>query len=208
MLLNLARAYELNGNVPQAVVSLETFNARNPSSPQREQIAKRLEVLKQKIAAQPATTETAGPTTTSTAPPPPTTTATGTPDQPPTGERPIWPLFVAGGGVVVAAIGGILYLSATADYDDAKAKVGTSECPTMDTCSKEVTKQANDAVDRQQLWGVVGGIGLAVAVGGVIYYFVQKPQAPANQAHARRPRTDVSPALGQGFAGVSISGSF
>ena len=39
MLLNLARAYELNGNPRQAVVSLETYLARNPSSPQRDQMS-------------------------------------------------------------------------------------------------------------------------------------------------------------------------
>lgn len=203
MLLNLARAYELDGNLQQAVVSLETFIARNPSSPQREQIAKRVEVLKEKIASQPASTETSGPTTTSTAPPPPTTTATGvTPDQPPPGQRPIWPLFVAGGGVVVAAVGGILYLGATSDYNDARDKCGGTQ-----NCPDEVTKQGNEAADRQRRWGIVTGVGVAIAAGGVVYYFLQKPEAPANKAQARR-RTNVSPELGPGYAGVSLSGSF
>lgn len=54
LLLNLARAYELNNQEQHAVNSLETYLARNPSSPQRDQIARRIEVLKDKLAKQEA----------------------------------------------------------------------------------------------------------------------------------------------------------
>ena len=50
LLLNLARAHELNNQKRHAVVALETYLARQPSSPQRDQIARRIEGLNEKIA--------------------------------------------------------------------------------------------------------------------------------------------------------------
>jgi tetratricopeptide (TPR) repeat protein len=49
LLLNLARAYELNGQKRQAVISLETFIAREPNSGERAQIQRRIEVLKKQL---------------------------------------------------------------------------------------------------------------------------------------------------------------
>src|SRR5690349_6072662 len=56
LLLNLARAYELNGAKAQAVISLETFLEREPNSPERAQIQRRIEVLKKQIDAEKAAT--------------------------------------------------------------------------------------------------------------------------------------------------------
>ena len=45
LLLNLARAYELGGDKEQAVEALQTYLARKPESPQKDQINRRIEVL-------------------------------------------------------------------------------------------------------------------------------------------------------------------
>ena len=60
LLLNLARAYELNGQKKQAVIALETFLQRQPSSTERAQIQRRIEVLKKQIDAEPAAAVPAG----------------------------------------------------------------------------------------------------------------------------------------------------
>ncbi len=49
MLLNLARAYELDGQKKQAVMALETFLVREQNAPDRPQITRRIEVLKKQI---------------------------------------------------------------------------------------------------------------------------------------------------------------
>ncbi|HEY6722403.1 MAG TPA: tetratricopeptide repeat protein, partial [Polyangiaceae bacterium] len=56
LLLNLARAYELKGDKAQAVEALQTFLARKPESPQKDQIERRIVVLNQQIAAEAPTT--------------------------------------------------------------------------------------------------------------------------------------------------------
>src|ERR1700761_8957689 len=50
LLKNLARAYELYGQKRQAVVALETFLVREPTSGDKDQIQRRIEVLKKQIA--------------------------------------------------------------------------------------------------------------------------------------------------------------
>jgi hypothetical protein len=196
LLLNLARAYELQGNLRQAVVALETYQQRNPNA--REDIGKRIETLKKKIAALPPPTATG---TTEPNQPPPATTPTSAPptaDQPPEGNKPILPLIVAGGGVVVAAIGLVVYLGATGDYDDAEKK-----CPSKTGCPEEVKNAGNDARNRQRIGAAVGFIGLGAAAAGVVWYVVSKPEPAATTG---RPR--LSPELAPGFAGLSLSGSF
>src|SRR5262245_2431952 len=49
LLLNLARAYELNGQKRHAVNALETFVARNPGSPDEGQIKRRIEKLNEQL---------------------------------------------------------------------------------------------------------------------------------------------------------------
>lgn len=54
LLLNLARAYELNGQKKHAVLALQTYNERNPGSSQRAQNEKRIGKLQEAIAAEAA----------------------------------------------------------------------------------------------------------------------------------------------------------
>lgn len=133
--------------------------------------------------------------------PPPATTATGVPpDQPDTGERPILPLIVAGAGGVVAIVGGVMYLNATADFNEAE-----DACPSHKNCPPGVEEQGDSAVSRQRVGAVVGIAGLAIAAGGVAWYFLAPPEGGAAAA---RPRRELSPAVGPGYAGLSFSGTF
>jgi tetratricopeptide (TPR) repeat protein len=208
MLLNLARAYELNGNPRQAVIALDTYLARNPSSPQRDQIGRRVEVLKEKIAALPTATETSTPTETDepTNTAVPATTATGIPtDQRTAGSRPILPLVVAGAGGAIAIVGAIVYLGATSDYNKAKDDCGGK----VTGCTAEVEQRGNDAADRQTLGGVVTGAGLAVAAGGLVWYFLSASEGGAEAGALSKPeRAKLSPSITPGYAGVTFAGSF
>jgi hypothetical protein len=206
LLQNLARAYELDNQKRHAVNALETYLARNPSSPQRDQIAKRIEVLNEKIAAEgPAT----GPT------PPTNGTENGTtkppgvevkPDDKPTGKRSMTPLIIAGAGGVLAILGGVIYAGASKDVNDAEA-----ECGGRDDCPNDIAKKGNDARSRQKVWGAVAIVGVAAAIGGTIWYFTSTPkqQAAARAKSKRRSKLPaVEPVVGPSFAGIGVSGAF
>lgn len=207
LLLNLARAYELNGQKKQAVIALQTYVQREPSSGQRDQIQRRIDVLNTQIAqSSPSTTPSAAtapttaPTSTSTAPPPDLPQDTG-------GKKPILPLVVAGVGGVVAIIGGILYLNAASDVSAIEDK-----CPNRKCTNPADIQEGNDARSRETTAGIVFGAGLAVGVAGVVWYIVSKPKEAASTAAAhvtaRSRLPELTPTVGKGFAGLSVSGSF
>lgn len=202
LLKNLARAYELYGQKRQAVVALETFLVREPSTADKEQIQRRIEVLKKQIASEKAVPVVV-------APPPAATPATTEPPPAPDadaqqGKRSIVPLIVAGAGGVVLIVGAALYVKGAKDvnhYEDL--------CPNRDcggTADPIANKESgNDARTRKAVGGVVAGVGAATLAGGLIWYFVQ-PRHAASSASLRNPL--VSPTVAPGFAGVALSGAF
>ena len=211
LLLNLARAYELHGQKRQAVVALQTYLKREPNSPQRDQINRRIEVLNNQIAAE---QPVAQPTATA---PPPTAAPTAAPPPPPVdtvseGKKPILPLIVAGAGGVVAIVGGVLYLGGAADVKDFEEKCPLDPAIDKHVCPPGVDhEEGNSAQTRRDLGGGLFIGGLAVAAGGLIWYVVAEPE-PAQSAGGKRrvpaARTRVAPAVGPGFAGIAFSGRF
>ncbi|MEZ4219723.1 MAG: hypothetical protein R3B13_02260 [Polyangiaceae bacterium] len=210
LLLNLARAYELNEQKRMAVNALETFLARNPSTPQRDQIARRIEVLNEKIAAEAPVSGGAGTGAAGTGggngTAPPVEVGGGPDKAKDEGSRPILPLVVAGAGGVVAIVGTVLYLGAKSDEQAAEDK-----CPGRQNCPQAIQEEGNDAVKRADTAGVITIAGLAVAAGGVAWYFLSDPE-PASKAQRVRPyriaAPRVSPAWAPGYAGLSVQGSF
>lgn len=209
LLLNLARAYELDGKRERAIVALQTYLERSPdAASQQAQIQRRIDKLKEQLAqsapppkAQPAEqAPVAAPTTQQTGA---TTSQTPTQDTGATGERPLWPLFVAGGGAAIFIVGGILYLGAASDVSDFE-----KQCSGRDGCPNDkVASDANSARTRKSVSGVVTLVGAAAMAGGIIYYFVQQPE-PATTARVERHLATVTPAVSPGFAGLQLSGAF
>lgn len=214
LLKNLARAYELYGQKRQAVVALETFLVREPNSGDKEQIQRRIEVLKKQIAAEKtapvATGSTSPATAVSPAQPSPASPATQPPsDVAPTanGPRPIYPLFVAGAGAAALIVGLVLYIPAAHDVSNFEKL-----CPEMggsnmcnDANKQKTADDANSAQHKKVAGEVVTAVGAAALAGGLVWYFVQ-PRKAESVAHLERPR--LSPALSPGFAGVALSGAF
>lgn len=205
LLKNLARAYELYGQKRQAVVALETYLVREPNSPDKEQIQRRIEVLKKQIASEKAAPVATGPTQPVVTPPP----ASNTPAQPVetqvsthSGKRPLLPLFVAGGGAVVMVIGLGIYGPAAKDLDNYK-----KQCPGNDCGSghSDIAAKANSAQSKKTAGAVVAGVGAVTLAGGLIWYFVQ-PRSAETAGSLLKPR--VSPAVAQGFTGLALSGAF
>ncbi len=205
LLLNLARAYELAGRKRQAVVALETFVAREPNSGEKDQINRRVEVLKKKIAEEDAAAAAAPPTSgTAVAP---TVTAPLAPEPVQRAKASPWPFVTMGVGVVVTGVGAASYFGAKAKADElakqCKDSVHRIDCPAS-------VKTQGDAKNKEMRTdSVVTGVGVAVIVGGAIWWFLDKKsvdRANANQGTWQRPL--VAPLVGRQLAGLSLSGAF
>jgi hypothetical protein len=211
LLKNLARAYELNGQKRHAVVALETFVLREPTSGEREQIQRRIEVMKRQIEAEKATATSAPPpvpTQPQTAPPP--VSGAPPPAEPPQGKRPITPLIVAGAGGAVFLVGLAGYSKASQDVKDFEKVCPSRKCDQPGVTSALASSriaQGNDARSRQITFGVVTWVGLAGGVGGLVWYFMS-PRKPPTAALERPSRPLLTPTAAPGYAGLSLSGNF
>lgn len=208
LLLNLARAYELNGNRKQAVEALETYLARNPEAAQKDktQITRRIEVLnrqieqeekKQAAAAAPEPTATPGqPEGSKTAPA--TTTTAPAEQQPANDSYWIGPVILGGAGAVAAVVGPFVWLSGKGDEDDAD-----KECPTRRDCAKAVEQLGNDGIFKEKLGaGLVIG-GLAAVGGAFAWYMLAKPEPAPSSA----PPAAGKPPAGGGTSPPSLPSS-
>jgi hypothetical protein len=213
LLKNLARAYELYGQKRQAVVALETFLIREPNSGDKEQIQRRIEVLKKQISAEKTPPPVAAPVQPVIAPTP-LAGVTAPPPEPENraGKRPVWPLLVAGGGAVVMVAGLAVYAPAAKDVKDFEKKCPNRECPAPapgapagTPTQADLISQSNNARKKQITGGVIAGVGTFALAGGLVWYFVQ-PRSAERVGTQRRPQ--FSAGLSPGFAGIALSGAF
>jgi tetratricopeptide (TPR) repeat protein len=207
LLLNLARVYELDGQREKAVAALETYVTRNPGSPDEAQIRRRIDKLKEQIAANAAPEpQPETPPPIESPPPEKETPPPAAVDEEPTGKRPLWPLIVAGAGGAVGVVGLVLYATASSDLSSFEDECGPdhSRCPDAATAS-----DANSARTRQTIGGAVAIGGFAVGAAALVYYFVAPPSestGATSQPKSAIPR--VSPWVGVGSTGLSVSGTF
>jgi tetratricopeptide (TPR) repeat protein len=208
MLLNLARAYELDGQKKQAVMALETFLVREPSAPDRPQITRRIEVLKKQIdneeaaaqATQPAPTVTSDPGEPEAASAPPPEVESSDVSE---GARPILPLVVAGVGGAMFIGGGVLHLTAKSDVDEYASHCRDPERHAG--CPDNELEPANAARTRMNVGSAVAGVGGALLVGGIVWYFLSPRET--RSAGAPTPMRAL-PVTGPGFAGLELTGHF
>lgn len=224
MLKNLARAYELNAQYEHAILALRTYLERTPESGEAEAIERRIDNLERKLeeqrAAQAPPPSPPEPEEVSPRPPPPAPVVddnesngfTAADFEDDGSGRSVVPLVVAGVGASAAVLGGLQWMVATNDGKQAEDDCGPGGrqmCLTTDPDTglqvrNEAAIQAgNEAVDRQVLWGIVGGAGAAVAVGGLIWYFAQSDGSDQGASMGR-----VTPRLGSTYAGLSVDGRF
>jgi hypothetical protein len=204
MLLNLARAYELNGNKPQAIVALKTYVARVPTSPDKDKIERRIEVLNKQMEGEKAQPPAAAPVPAAPAPLSPTTQPAPPPVAPDPGagkKVPIAPLVVIGAGGAVTIVGVILYATAKSDVSAAEKKCPNRMCP--DPADIEA---GNSARKRVLTGGVLSVGGVLVAGAGLAWYFLT-PRGTSTSAKNETERA-LTPVAGPGFYGLSYAGRF
>ncbi len=207
LLRNLATAFELSGKRKAALLALETYLTRSGDTASSAQIQRKIDLLKQKIQEDEAA-KTAPPPVGGPGPGPVTgdTTPGATGDTGGAGSgdgaKPITPLIVAGGGGLIATIGAIVWLGALGDVSDFEKQCPKRQCP-----SDKVKDEAESARGRAQLGGAITLIGAAVGVGGLVWYITSEPEKSAAAPGTTR-RAHVAPAVGPGFAGLAVSGTF
>lgn len=209
LLHHLAKAYEGQGNLEQAIVALQAYLERTPDAAEKPQIQRRIEVFNQKIederqrlaraeeerksrdAATLASTEGGA------------VPATGTKTN--LYVNPFIPIAVGGVGLAAAIVGGIIYFPASSDVDLYRgkcAKVGAQyKCLPSDLDAAQSAESRRD-------WGVgVGVTGLILAVGGAGWYFFNETQQKPAKVSAL-PKSRVEPWVAPQFAGLNWTGSF
>jgi tetratricopeptide (TPR) repeat protein len=207
LLLNLARAYELAGRKRQAVVSLETFLAREPSSGEKDQINRRVEVLKKKIAEEDAAALVAPPPTSAqpanTQPPPATEPAGETVKRSPVP----WVVMGLGGAAVIVGTLGVISNKKKVDDLDAQCDdPSTKEIEGRNKCFSDVAAKGNDARVALNVSGVIAGVGVAAVAAGFVWYLVDGKRVANAQTASKRPT--LTPIFTPQLAGLNLSGSF
>lgn len=169
MLLNLARAYELGGNKPQAVVALRAYVSRVPTA-DKDKIERRIEVLNKQIEAERAQVSAAQaqqapePLPSAPTPAPPSAPAPLVEEVKP----PLAALVVAGVGGVTAIVGGVLFVTGKSDLSAADDK-----CPDRNNCADlNVREDGNSARRRATVGTWLGVGGVAMVGGGLAWYFL------------------------------------
>lgn len=211
-LLNfISRAYEGKGEKAEAIHALEVYLQRNPKAEDADAIQTRIQNLKAQLAQGTATATTSAPTATATVTPTstatvtPTATATGTVEQP-SGGHTVAPWIVVGVGAAAAIAGGVMLGIGQGDIAHSRDKCAQNPDGSY-TCTPPF--QTPDGQDRATLNSrgttlsnvgiIVGGVGLAAIIGGVIWHFVE----PTGTKQAA-----FTPVLSPGYAGLAFGSSF
>ncbi|HEY6458799.1 MAG TPA: hypothetical protein VIY73_01575, partial [Polyangiaceae bacterium] len=140
----------------------------------------------------PTTTVPTEPTATSTSTAPSATTAPTS--SAPEGEHTVAPwILTIGGGVLVVA-GGVMLGVGSGDVSSAD-----KTCPSHVNCDPSVASKGNTGRTLETAGVVVGGVGIAAVVGGLVWHFTEHPQASG---------TALAPVVAPGYAGLSLGGSF
>jgi tetratricopeptide (TPR) repeat protein len=206
LLLNLARAYELAGRKRQAVVSLETFLSREPNSGEKDQINRRVEVLKKKIVEEDAAAAAApAPSNGATTVAPSNGTSAPAPlDEPAQAKRSPGPWIVIGLGGAATIVGGIGIITNKKKIDDADGQCSGNR----NMCPYEVAKKGNDARSALNASAIIGGVGVAALGVGVVWFIIDGQRVSQANATGSARRHQLTPVLGRELAGLSWSGAF
>ena len=203
VLINIANAYEKQGDKASAVGALETFLKRAGTDTTIEEKVRNL----RQSAAPPVPTASATPTVTPSASAVPSAAPKVMPSAAvPPGRKPFGykPLIAAGAGGAVAIVGGVLLGVGTSAISSATEKCWNRMCKEGDDAS--VSKGNTGRI--QQGIGATGLVlGLAAAGGGLAWELLFNKPRPA-AAPPGKVSIHVLPAAGPNEGGMSLSGSF
>jgi tetratricopeptide (TPR) repeat protein len=207
-LLNfISRAYEGRGDKPEAIHALEVYLQRNPKADDADDIQTRITNLKASLPQTTATATTSAPTVTATvtatATVAPTATATATEES---RGHTVGPWIVLGVGVAAAGAGaallGVGQGEVSHSRDGCASNGGNSYSCTPVLTTKDGQNRAtlnSDGTTLSNVGIIVGSVGLAAIVGGLIWHFVE-PTGPK--------KVSLMPTFAPGYGGVTLGGRF
>lgn len=210
LLRNLATAYELLGDRAAAIHALETYLARNPKDPEAPAIQRRIDNLKEQLAAtspQTATSAPGEPESSTLIPKPSPVTAQPIQQVEPVepaepepqataGSRSVWPWVTVGVGGAATIGGTVVYFVGKQKVDEAEAVCPTRRCPA------DIADKGNSGRRQQTIGLIVGGVGLAAVAGGVVWGLM------FNEPKTAEVGTGFAPRVGPDYAGVQFAGRF
>jgi tetratricopeptide (TPR) repeat protein len=211
VLINVANAYEKKGDKPAAIATLETYIKRSGPDPTIEEKVKNLKQSLQ-ISPLPPTTSVI-PTATVSSSALPTSSASAIPTTPPTVvQRPYglapWVVVGVGGAAV---LGGLILLPlGLSDIRAAESHCPNRECPQSEV---EFFRSGNDGRVRAGI-GIAGLSigGVAMASGLVWQLMFNRPRevatAPLSLKSIGPGGVQLTPAVGRGQVGLTVSGGF
>jgi hypothetical protein len=208
----IATAYERKGDKQSAVGALQEYVKRVPNAPDREVVERRIRNLQDQIAqdksaataaatgSTPPGATTTGPAATATTPPTataePTSTATATP--PAEGGHTVAPWIIVGVGGAAAIAGAVVFAVGAGDVSTAE-----KNCPGHTNCSDpNAIDTGNNGRSLETVGVVVGAVGVAAVVGGLLWHFLETPGGPSTTGAA------VTPVVAPGYAGLGVGGRF
>ncbi|MEO7109508.1 MAG: hypothetical protein ABI183_03630 [Polyangiaceae bacterium] len=224
-LLNIiSRAYELEGNRPEAINALQVYLKRAPANdPGAEAIQRRVVNLKalqdaadaSAKAAATSGSASASATTTASAQPSTTSTSEPPPELPVRGHT-VAPWILMGAGVVAIGVGIPLAIIGANNITTADnritadgCEVGVELCPGVNANSLDAADQANGPRNNGSIEEGIGigliGVGAAAIVGGLVWHFVE-PTGPADTS--QKAKLTVRPDSRPGYQGLSVLGTF
>ncbi len=216
LLLNIANAYEKKGDRAATIVTIETYLKRTGPNPTLEEKVRNLKAL---------LNATASASASASAPPPaptaaPTAVPTVVPPLPPPsapppndGPRPYGakPWFLVGGGGAIAIVGAILLPIGLGNISSAENACPNRNCTGPSAQSN--ADQGNTGRTEAAAGGALLGIGLAAAVGGLVWQFAGNKPGPSGPPPSSAPGTGkldlwLTPMAGRGTSGLAAGGSF
>ncbi len=201
LLIIISRAYELNGNRPEALRALEMYVERVPNAPDVATHKIGIENLKRQIAAAPPP-----PTATTPAPAPTTTTAASPAEM---REHSALPWIVTGVGLAGVAVGVVVIVTTPSLPHNCKVDAGTCTRGATESQSdfNNEESQAGRSKSQPTIGAAIIGIGAAFVVGGLLWHFLE-PTGPVEKTGKITPTLRPAPAAGPGYAGMSLGGTF
>lgn len=192
LLVIISAAYERRGDRVEAVRALRAYLERVPDSPDRRTHEKQIENLERMIREQNAAPAPPPPPPTSTTPPPAREERSHTP----------YPWVVVGLGGLAIAVGAVVYAVAPSLPGD--CDVNSFKCVRKSGESSDEFNKRQDEANRSQNQPTAGIIvmasGGALVLGGLVWHFLE-PTGPRDKAR-------LQPAVGPGYGGVALGGSF
>jgi tetratricopeptide (TPR) repeat protein len=210
LLLNIAQAYVLAEDRKAAVNALQTYLDRRPDASDRGTIETRIAKLKERIEAEEKeAADAAQEAPASSGPVNETTSGAAAPGEAPTkAKKPAWPVWLTGGGVVVALLGHGSFAQGEILREEKAEDLGcdltTNECPN-DAARDEV----NEAGARERRVGAsLAVLGHLTGITGGVLWWILWTQDKKPDVAARSHRTMFQPVVAPGYQGLSFSGRF